>query len=1160
MGEINSDDGTGATRAFSARDAATLANWTDAARERGPVLFVGAGWSMNADVRPRGAGVDVEPARPMVWNELAAALRRELSEDSASEVTDPLWLAELHRQRFGVDATMRILRQAVPDARLLPGAMHRALVPVRWRAILTTNYDTLLERTYEEQNRRVAVCVDDVDLVRSADRHAVELIHLHGVISREDTVVLALEDYRQYPRTHPGMLAKVRQLFLQHPVLFVGFGLSDPNFLQWTGWLQDVVGPSKNPWVSLTIDPPPSVAYGRFWAARLDIVSVQSKIAFQRAVPAALECIAEALDNGERSEAVAMLRIRATSSPADAVREVRDLLATGTKLGAEGREWDDFRSRLFDAAASRVLELAKIPWRESGSAPVATGTAALTIHIDGRPASAQPLDLELNQALQLAFGDSWSAWLALLGEHYAGDSWLFSRVGVGRPGDLFNRSRVEIRGLGHGTPEQLEPALDALRTCKEILAPSNPQSAQELRIAGYLAMQAGDWTRAEERYRDARARSAAEGEPVRTEYLTLLSQCAALRALSMSLEVDGAQTAERELLRLRDEVKEMRSQLAALPRDGRLDGLIANERAAEHDVAVETLRHLARTDTDQTHRFGDIYGAAGRWHESVERLFVAPSIVAPAAEALGTLQWHFGDHAAAVRTLSRYGSARLRILTQSFAARPDMTERISTILTELGRSGRWAGENVARADGLLPLLGYCTKEQLESAGDLVRLGRQSIRLDRWTAEGDRLISPLTSRQKLERVEISRWRWLDGPQVLDAFETWQNETATASSRDVVSIGIFDALTSLRWKAWIDSGDREGSRVLEALKAFVFSRLNAVAGAESPSVRDFASQREADEILGLIVDLKERGIDLGADVHAKLESLLAVVEAERRALATVDVARLVGDSDRVDTLVAEAVSKLRDDDRISVASALEVLVAARACPDASTVASVLARMVSRLRDALTEANSVLILALADRVGRVLATLLPISEGHAELVAVARTLIATLPDAAEYLAQLPPALLGDAADVVDQEIVSLLCGSGRLGTRREREFGGVRGVVRRVVTQGSASVPDAWLFSVASLVRAADRDVARYATWALGTWFEQLALRERTPIHAAVEAVLRAAAFDARIEVAGNALRALVLAERAAPCPENKRVLEKFVSDQRGCAGRPQGQGIL
>jgi hypothetical protein len=186
---------------LSPGDAETLANWADAARERGPVLFVGAGWTRNAIPAPRLHMESDGPPVALLWTELARKLGEPLSREIENLTSDPLWLAELYRQRHGEDALLTIVREAVPDDLLQPGPLFEALRSISWRALLTTNYDTLLERTFVPF-QRVRVCVDDVDLVRSASRDAVELIHLHGVISRPKTIVLAFEDYRRYPDEH----------------------------------------------------------------------------------------------------------------------------------------------------------------------------------------------------------------------------------------------------------------------------------------------------------------------------------------------------------------------------------------------------------------------------------------------------------------------------------------------------------------------------------------------------------------------------------------------------------------------------------------------------------------------------------------------------------------------------------------------------------------------------------------------------------------------------------------------------------------------------------------------------------------------------------------------------------------------------------------------
>jgi len=126
-----------------ATDAATLATWTDAASVRAPVLFVGAGWTLNDASRDRNMdGLLTSAKRALTWAELSDLLRKNLQPDVAqNESVDPLWLAELYRQRHGAEALHRAIEEAIPQS-LQPGELHRILFKVPWCSILTTNYDT----------------------------------------------------------------------------------------------------------------------------------------------------------------------------------------------------------------------------------------------------------------------------------------------------------------------------------------------------------------------------------------------------------------------------------------------------------------------------------------------------------------------------------------------------------------------------------------------------------------------------------------------------------------------------------------------------------------------------------------------------------------------------------------------------------------------------------------------------------------------------------------------------------------------------------------------------------------------------------------------------------------------------------------------------------
>lgn len=60
----------------------------------------------------------------------------------------------------------------------------------------------------------------------------IEVLYLHGHRSSPQTWVLSRSQYEDLPTTRPVLLTRVRQLLSQHPVLTVGYSLTDPDFHQ----------------------------------------------------------------------------------------------------------------------------------------------------------------------------------------------------------------------------------------------------------------------------------------------------------------------------------------------------------------------------------------------------------------------------------------------------------------------------------------------------------------------------------------------------------------------------------------------------------------------------------------------------------------------------------------------------------------------------------------------------------------------------------------------------------------------------------------------------------------------------------------------------------------------------------------------------------------
>ncbi len=208
---------------------------------RGAAILVGAGVSRGARLLAR----DTPP--PPLWRDLAADMARELYGNPIGEdktppqeiPTDPLRLAEEYRVALGDAALAAFLRRHVKDETWEPGTVHTALLDLPWSDVLTTNYDTLLERAAIESRRGYDVVSRQDDL---AHTRSPRIIKLHGSLSDMSGIVFSEEDYRHYPVRCAAFVNVARQVFIENELCLLGFSGDDPNFLQWAGWVRDHLG------------------------------------------------------------------------------------------------------------------------------------------------------------------------------------------------------------------------------------------------------------------------------------------------------------------------------------------------------------------------------------------------------------------------------------------------------------------------------------------------------------------------------------------------------------------------------------------------------------------------------------------------------------------------------------------------------------------------------------------------------------------------------------------------------------------------------------------------------------------------------------------------------------------------------------------------------
>jgi len=197
------------------------------------ILFIGSGISLWSGL-PTWSGLIEELAQFVEKNGANAELIRAEAMKGELLQAASYGFDKLTKQQIG-----DFVRASCRYGKAKPQKIHEKIVSLGPRCFITTNYDDLIEQSLRmwQPDRFYRPPITNRQLTETAEivhAQAVDFIFKpHGDAADSDSIILTREQYRQLlPQgERQGALESVKMLLASRPVVYLGFGLRDPDFI-----------------------------------------------------------------------------------------------------------------------------------------------------------------------------------------------------------------------------------------------------------------------------------------------------------------------------------------------------------------------------------------------------------------------------------------------------------------------------------------------------------------------------------------------------------------------------------------------------------------------------------------------------------------------------------------------------------------------------------------------------------------------------------------------------------------------------------------------------------------------------------------------------------------------------------------------------------------
>lgn len=193
---------------------------------------IGAGFSKN---------ITLTNGREMPdWNQLASHINTVW----ATGKTEPMEILQEFEKQFGRTKLIEEIGRIIPLTGTILGEVHKYFVKIpSFDLIYTTNFDSLLEDAFRQETKRnCKFLVGEKQLAGYEGLPTVNIVKMHGDLSHSEYLVLTKKDYDDYMKNYPVIATHLSASLITRTPLFIGYSLTDPNFLQIKRIIRDRLG------------------------------------------------------------------------------------------------------------------------------------------------------------------------------------------------------------------------------------------------------------------------------------------------------------------------------------------------------------------------------------------------------------------------------------------------------------------------------------------------------------------------------------------------------------------------------------------------------------------------------------------------------------------------------------------------------------------------------------------------------------------------------------------------------------------------------------------------------------------------------------------------------------------------------------------------------